>query len=1345
MKRSFTILTAAFMLLAFLAIPMGMMGQTRDVETFTFSELGYENAEEVTTVVGNDVTLTFDAGTNASNSPKYYNTGAGVRMYVGNTLEVALKDQTGDTRITAIDFTFSGSSYTGGLQNWTGSETSHTFTATGTARIQVIAVTFSDGGTPTPTTYTVTYDCNGGTTGCPENVTGIEAGTTITLANAPTKTDYNFAGWNDGNNTYNAGDEYTVNGNVTFTAQWTEVVIGDEHWVLTNLADLTTNDVFVIVGNNGSNYAMSNDNGTNPAPSAVAVTVANNEITSTVAANIQWNISGDATNGYTFYPNGDSENWLYCTNTNNGVRVGTNTNKTFVIDATSGYLKHNATSRYVGIYNSTDWRCYTSTGGNIANQTFAFYKKVTGEILPPSITAANVDIEYNATSGSITYTINNGVDGGTLTASTESDWLVLGEVGETVPFTCSANNAPAERTATVALIYTYGTRETTTANVMVTQAGNPNSMMTIAEVREQEVGSSVFTQGIVTSISGSIAYMQDDNAAIVVYGNSNIAKGDNITVSGTLVDYSGLLEISNPIVEVVSSDNTVTPELMTIAQILESTNQGWYIRVEDAKVTNISTSGNHIITTIEQDENTIPVYAALGNASVGSFVTFNANIGYYNAIQLANPSDIVVTDAPVVLHTYAYSINGILGESTTVDGGESITLAEGSDLDEDFHFAGWTTDANNTNIRHAAGSLFTIEEDVTFYAVYAKTTVTGEVTTDFVQVTSNLSDWSGTYLIVAHGTNANQESYTLAFDGSLNSLDVANNTVSVTINNGRIEASEDLNEKVFTIAAKENGYSILSASGYYIGSTSDENRLKTSTSDDFTNTISSNGYNADVQSSVGPYLRYNENSGQERFRFYKSATYTSQEPIQLFKQGGTTSSTAYYTRVFKNETAEANINITGPSVIPAEQWLNMGEYELTNDLGTSKLTIEEGGQYFGNAVDATMLKRINAYTNGTKDNWYLVSAPMNSLEVSNTDVTNMTDNNYDLYSFSQIGDSEGNEWLNYKLTEGDVHVNFSTLENGQGYLYANSNTVDLRFMGNLVDTTPTVTLKNENTTSITYDFAGFNLIGNPFPSQATLSDTNIPFFRMNSAGTELESVAAGSAIEPLEGVFVYVEEQTDLTFNQVIPGEASPTDDKHINVSVSRSESVIDNAIVSFGTSSSLRKFMLNPDNTKVYFTEGNEDYAVVRSANEGEMPVNFKASENGRYTISVNAENIEMEYLHLIDNMTGADVDLLATPSYSFEANTTDYTSRFRLVFSANSNDGSSTSSETFALFNGSNWVVNNEGEATLQVIDMTGRMLSSEQINGSYNKSLNLSAGVYVLRLSNGNVVKTQKVVID
>ena len=109
-------------------------------------------------------------------------------------------------------------------------------------------------------------------------------------------------------------------------------------WVSTPLSDITTTDVFVIVANNGSDYAMTNNNGTSSAPAAVAVTVSGNTLTGTIADNIQWTISGNATNGYTFYPNGSSDTWLYCTGTNNGVRVGTNSNNTFKVDASTGYL-----------------------------------------------------------------------------------------------------------------------------------------------------------------------------------------------------------------------------------------------------------------------------------------------------------------------------------------------------------------------------------------------------------------------------------------------------------------------------------------------------------------------------------------------------------------------------------------------------------------------------------------------------------------------------------------------------------------------------------------------------------------------------------------------------------------------------------------------------------------------------------------------------------------------------------------------------------------------------------------------------------------------------------------------
>lgn len=161
-------------------------------------------------------------------------------------------------------------------------------------------------------------------------------------------------------------------------------------WILTNLADIKAGDIFVIVGTNYSgSYALTNDKGASKAPLAESVTISGNTLSGEIADNLQWNISGNATDGYTFYPNGSTSTWLYCISDNNGVRVGTNESNTFTI--VNGYLKHGGTNRYVGIYNSTDWRCYTNTDGNIANQTFAFYKKNTD----PDPTAESITL--NAT------------------------------------------------------------------------------------------------------------------------------------------------------------------------------------------------------------------------------------------------------------------------------------------------------------------------------------------------------------------------------------------------------------------------------------------------------------------------------------------------------------------------------------------------------------------------------------------------------------------------------------------------------------------------------------------------------------------------------------------------------------------------------------------------------------------------------------------------------------------------------------------------------------------------------------------------------------------------------------
>lgn len=179
-------------------------------------------------------------------------------------------------------------------------------------------------------------------------------------------------------------------------------VLAQGIWVETSLDELTSEDVFVIVDKTSSR-AMSNDKGTSAAPIATAVTFNTDktEITSEVNDNLKWTLTQSTASGvptYTFYPNGDTAKWLYCTNSNNGVRVGTNDAQTFIID--QNFLKHVGTSRYVGVYSDQDWRCYTTIHNNIKNTVLAFYRYASegGEGKQPTtltFTPASAEVTYN--------------------------------------------------------------------------------------------------------------------------------------------------------------------------------------------------------------------------------------------------------------------------------------------------------------------------------------------------------------------------------------------------------------------------------------------------------------------------------------------------------------------------------------------------------------------------------------------------------------------------------------------------------------------------------------------------------------------------------------------------------------------------------------------------------------------------------------------------------------------------------------------------------------------------------------------------------------------------------------
>ena len=379
-------------------------------------------------------------------------------------------------------------------------------------------------------------------------------------------------------------------------------------------------------------------------------------------------------------------------------------------------------------------------------------------------------------------------------------------------------------------------------------------------------------------------------------------------------------------------------------------------------------------------------------------------------------------------------------------------------------------------------------------------------------------------------------------------------------------------------------------------------------------------------------------------------------------------------------------------------------------------------------TEQSFYKYIDAYSANPdiRDHYYLIATPIG--EVEPEEVENMLENDFDLYSFDQTNGNGLMEWVNYEGSNDGF-----SLVPGKGYLYANSANVTLTFTGFPYGGSGEVTLTKDDNVR----FAGWNLVGNPFAKTAYIGGR--AFYRMNADGTEIEA-ATDAAIEPMEGIFVIAANNGEtITFSTEQPNKGAM-------LVLSNRGVAIDRAIVRFDNGSELPKFQLNPNSTKVYIPLDHKDFAVVNAGENGEMPVNFKAAVNGTYTISVSTQEVDFRYLHLIDNLTGADVDLLALrqaqgpASYTFDANTTDMDYRFKLVFVC----GAANDNNDFAFFSNGSWIVDNDGSAVLQVIDVQGRILSSEQVEGCVSKHIDAAPGVYMLRLVKGENVRVQKIVV-
>ena len=440
---------------------------------------------------------------------------------------------------------------------WTYTEsanvTEFTFTPSAQTRSNGISITYkTSGDTPQPTTYTVTYDCNGGTSGCPDNVSNITAGTSITLASAPSKTDYTFDGWSDGTTTYDAGDSYTVNGDVTMTAQWTEN------------ADPSGITATLVI----EDYADANNwtNGT--------------QYTSAVVQPITFTASGGGNTGK-YYTSG--EEWRYYQSENASITISVPDGYTLVSVtpafnvANTGVLKNGNNTIASGSTVAVSGTSVTFTVGNSGTATNGQVKftriGVTYEPLTPPAVATptfnpasgaefgneglQVTISCETTGASIYYTL----DGST---PDNNSTLYSGAISLTGTTTIKAIAYDGSESSAVATAtYTY-----TDPNAPGTQ----NNPYTVAQARANTPTSGttddVYIHGIVsrfynTNIMGDGSnyryYISDDGTTtteLLVYkgkglnnvsfsNNNDLLVGDEVVIYGKLTTYQNTSEVAS--------------------------------------------------------------------------------------------------------------------------------------------------------------------------------------------------------------------------------------------------------------------------------------------------------------------------------------------------------------------------------------------------------------------------------------------------------------------------------------------------------------------------------------------------------------------------------------------------------------------------------------------------------------------------------------------------------------------------------------------------------------------------------------------------------------------------------
>lgn len=451
--------------------------------------------------------------------------------------------------------------------------------------------------------------------------------------------------------------------------------------------------------------------------------------------------------------------------------------------------------------------------------------------------------------------------------------------------------------------------------------------------------------------------------------------------------------------------------------------------------------------------------------------------------------------------------------------------------------------------------------------------------------------------------------------------------------------------------------------------------------------------------------------------------------------------------------------------IAAEKALSVTE-NLTNEAGPGGLLIETDGSliHHNQQAQATIGRTIGAWGSNPGQGWHLLSSPVEEQPFQPGFVPNPPTALEDFYLWQE----PLNQWINSKTGEGPFGFNLSgfgsVFEPGRGYLVAYSDTHAGSFTGTINTTDQEMAL----TSTAGQGRQGWNLLGNPFasalawdvqewdPGNNTVGGVAKT---LDSESGSYNDVIGGETIPSNSGFFVHAQTQGPFTIPAAArlhdgSGEKTPNPGKIVlqvtdkETGLTQKSQIVMDEASTMGYDPLFDGEFVRFHAPAFYSINGNYRLSTnaVPAIHTG-MAIEFGFEKNtgSEYVLKVQNTDLVNHQVSIVDKKNGHHQNFNTQPTYEFRAEQGDDFNRFQILFeSVGTNSIEPDPVVVFAT--GGRIMCQSPGEGTLEIFDLSGRLVFSRLLTGGKMNSFNsgLRNGGYLVKITTKGQVTVKKVVL-